>query len=429
MKFITTLSFLFIFCTITFGQIEYKKGYYVTNDNVKVECLIQYKETAKNPTKIKIKNTQKSKPEIKTVTDIKEFTIYNVHKYIRATVNIDRSSDVAENLSFEPNPVWQKETLFLQVILVGQASLYYYGDSEISRYFYSISNDTIHQLVYRIYRTHKERIKPQMELNQEKNQENREQRIPFYYNLYGKRKLIDVYIDQSYKLQLYKEVNCGNLSIPEIDKLAYSGRQLTPYFSKYNECVNSSNILEYHAELSDSVVKTNKRILLGCNRSYFGIDNFIGNSLKLDYQIHPQIGLDIEVLFPTTSNKLALVAQPIYCYYKKNLNLNWIKADIHFNSVLLPFGLRYYFYLPNNNRIHITGLILTGINLDMNSTIKVRGSESIVIEFNPGFALNAGFDHKRMSISYNYYTCNSRSTTDYLYYRGSSIVFGYLLNK
>jgi hypothetical protein len=162
---------------------------------------------------------------------------------------------------------------------------------------------------------------------------------------------------------------------------------------------------------------------------HFGIADFFGNSASLNYQIHPQIGLDLELLIPMASNKLAVILQPNYYYYKSQVNYPWINAELHYNSINLPLGLRYYFYLLNDQKIHFSMYCLTGLNFNINSTIKLGRNYPNDLEFNPGYCFDIGYNYKKYNVSWSYYSFSGKKETDFLYCRGTSIVFGYMFSK
>ena len=49
MKSLTVIMLLFLIVTESFGQIKYEKGYFINNENKKIECLIKNKDWKNNP--------------------------------------------------------------------------------------------------------------------------------------------------------------------------------------------------------------------------------------------------------------------------------------------------------------------------------------------------------------------------------------------
>ena len=150
-------QFLFILITILsfngYSQISFEKGYYIDNTNQKTNCLIKNVDWKNNPTEFEYKLSENSESKKTTIKSIKEFGIDNITKYIRSTVNIDRSSENTNNLSNHKNPIFQREELFLKVLIEGKANLYQYTDSNLKRYFYNKENSNIEQLIFKSYKT------------------------------------------------------------------------------------------------------------------------------------------------------------------------------------------------------------------------------------------------------------------------------------
>lgn len=89
---------IIIFLTVTltlnsYSQNSFEKGYYIDNANQKVEGLIKNRDWLNNPSKFKFKLSENSQQITLTIRSVKEFGILNKLKYIKQTVQIDRSSE------------------------------------------------------------------------------------------------------------------------------------------------------------------------------------------------------------------------------------------------------------------------------------------------------------------------------------------------
>jgi hypothetical protein len=148
---ITILVFLFVFST--FSQNTFLEGYFIDNSNSKVNCLIKNEGWLNNPTEFKYKNKINSKVKKLTINKVKEFGVLNVFKYQRHNVDIDRSSKKSDELDNNKNPVFNKEKLFLKLLIEGKANLYSYEDRGLVRYFLKKNNADVKQLVSKYYLT------------------------------------------------------------------------------------------------------------------------------------------------------------------------------------------------------------------------------------------------------------------------------------
>jgi len=89
---------------------------------------------------------------------VKEFGINNVSKYVRAHVKMDRSSERIAQMDSKRYPVFQDETLFLLVIVYGEATLFVYKERGLVRFFYQTHDVDINQLVYKTFLMERRRI-------------------------------------------------------------------------------------------------------------------------------------------------------------------------------------------------------------------------------------------------------------------------------
>lgn len=126
----------------------------------------------------------KNKPAKKlTIEKVKEFGIYNEVKFLRATVNIDNSSEITKLLSYNRNPEYVEKQYFLRVLVEGKAKLYLVQDKNITKYFFSTDENNIEQLVFKTYLNTVNKIAK----------------------------------NESFKQQLFNQLNCENTSKKEIE--------------------------------------------------------------------------------------------------------------------------------------------------------------------------------------------------------------------
>ena len=141
---------LLLFLTVllsfnSYSQISFEKGYYINNNNQKTNCLIKNIDWKNNPTEFEYKLYENSESKETNIKLIKEFGIDNISKYVRNTVNIDRSRETINNLSNDRNPIFKEEEVFLKVLVEGKANLYQYDDGNLRKYFYNKENSNIEQ--------------------------------------------------------------------------------------------------------------------------------------------------------------------------------------------------------------------------------------------------------------------------------------------
>lgn len=316
---------LLFISTSLFGQIEFELGYFITDDDIKTECLIKNIGWKNNPVEFDYKLHNEETVETATIADVKEFGIYDQFKYVRYTVDIDRSSMSTSKLSKKRTPEWTSETLFLQVIIEGAVNLYYYGEGNLKRYFYSKGDSSPKQLIYKKY------------LGQ---------------NGYS------VLENVTYQNQLWTEVKIEGSTLSSATRVGYKLTSLEKYFIKYHETIGVS-YNQYKNTLKGEGFKVDIKVLGGANYSSFSMENTYSKR-SIDYGSHigARFGFEAEFILPFNRNKWALYIDPTYQYYSATTtgydyfgNPEEITADI--SSIRASVGIRHYFYLGDNSKLFI----------------------------------------------------------------------------
>ena len=189
------------------AQNSYKPGYFIDNNNVKIECLIKDKNERNNPKRFKFKPSKNETVQIGGIDSIKEFCIYPDRKYIRFQGEIDRSGFDDKSTTHNQNPEYTRETLFLKVLCEGRAWLYSYLDGPLERYFYKIENTTIKQLVYKDFKV---------------------------MNLKIPDRNYTIRRNKAYLSQLMSDLSGQALSFDDIKNIEYEESDLVKLFNKYN---------------------------------------------------------------------------------------------------------------------------------------------------------------------------------------------------
>lgn len=264
----THVLFLFaLIATGCFSQARFEKGYFINNNNQKTECLIKNYDWKNNPSSFEYRLNASSTVQQENLTAVKEFGIDGYSKYIRACVNIDYSPMSTSDLSNTRNPTWKKDTLFLRVLAEGRASLYYYNNEYITRFFYSIANSPIQQLVYKEYLTCETGIAT----------------------------------NSDYQNQLWLYVRTKDATMSTMHYIQYNVSDLKHYFNKYNMRYSGADAsLQFETEQAMQT-RINVRITPGINFASLAIENNFPDSQRYaDYgQVSSfRVGLEGEFLLP-----------------------------------------------------------------------------------------------------------------------------------
>lgn len=352
------LVIFFCIPLISFGQIKFEKGYYINNENVRTECLIKNADWIYNPVFFEYKINRFDKSSRKNITDVKEFGILNFSKFVRANLNIDRSSDLLDDEEISNNmaPEWKKEELFLKVLIEGEATLYLYEESNFIRFFYKVKNSLPEQLIYK-------KFKKPGEIN-------------FQYN-------------REYINQLNTKVNCNNIPVVNIEKVHYSKRDLSKYFKAFNNCTGNTVSTSFDAKRKKWF---SLKPLIGTNYSSFksgsSFDPTVAN-ISFDSKLSFTAGLEFEFMLPFNNNKWSVILEPsTFSYKASGQNSGGTKAQVDYNSINIAAGLRYKFFLNENSRIFL-------------DAFEIKDIKVTTLRLTPAFG--AGYSYKRLSAEVRFY--------------------------
>ncbi|RED25037.1 outer membrane protein with beta-barrel domain [Flavobacterium cutihirudinis] len=326
----TLLFTLLLYCTFINAQISFEKGYFISNDGKKTDCYIRNLDWMSNPTNFKYK-LQLNDSDVKTesIETAQEFSIDNECKYKRLKVNIDRANDDQKEATGKRNPEWKEETVFLKVLVEGEAILYSYREDSGDKFFYSTQTVPAEELVRVSYL---------------KNGEN-----------------------GGYIMQLSNNVRSSNIADKDVKNLNYKKSDFIKYFTKYN------NIQPATGE--NEATKASKKLLFvkvtpGLSFASVSAKNSANSSLNVDFdnKMVFKIGAEVEYVFPFNKNKWSLFANPMYQKYESEKNYIYYStsamenretpynAKIDYSSVQMPVGIRHYMFLNQNSKIFINAL-------------------------------------------------------------------------
>ncbi|CAM1347838.1 tRNA modification GTPase [Tenacibaculum ascidiaceicola] len=369
---ITLLNLVMFITTVTcYAQITFEKGYFITNSGERIECLIKNIDWKDTPTEFIYKRNATDSEKTNTINSIKEFGIYNSSKYIRANIDIDKSSSIVGKLSNNRNPVFIRETLFLKVLIEGKANLFSYKNRNLKRFFFSTNEKEVTQLIYKKYTNN--------------------------YTIYENKQFLQ---------QLFNNLKCHTLTTKRIETLKYNDNSLSNFFIDYNECKNSESINFYKNSKKRNAFSL--AIKAGVNNNSLSIKNSINNSRGTDFdnKISGRFGIEAEYILPFNKNKWSIVISPAYQSFKSTENNNALVSVINYSSIEVPVGVKHSFFLNQNSKIYLlASYVVTDIKIDSKIDFnRVDGSNlsSLNIKPNSSFALTLGYKYDKYSIDLRY---------------------------
>ncbi|MCU4174674.1 hypothetical protein [Carboxylicivirga sp. N1Y90] len=398
------LLFLFAFTfLIAHSQISFEKGFFINNENDKIECLIKNLDWKNNPTNFEYKTSLDGNAQEIDINAVREFGVYDVSRYIRSTVEIDQSSNDINSFSDVRKPVFKEETVFLKVLIEGKANLYFYENNKgLKRFFYKLDNSTIEPLVYKQYFNSEHRIRE----------------------------------NNAYKQQLVNHLSHPSLTSVKAKNIRYNKKDLVAVFVDYNK-YNGQEIANFETKKKKELFNLNIRP--GINFSSLSIKNDEAPTRNADFgsATNFRFGLEAEFILPYNKNKWAIILEPTYQYFKSDKvetayqysSYTTQYAKVDYKSIEVPIGLRYYFFLNETSKIFINGAIV--IDFSLNSKVNFASGSELEIKTLDNYAFGAGYVFK------NKYSFELRGHTkrdlfrDYLLwisdYKTFSVIFGYTI--
>lgn len=309
-----------------FAQTNYVSGYYITNTNEKVSCQLLNKDWLYNPTEVKVRMSDTEEPATKTIADIQEFgTDDLLFRYVRAVVKVDRSGDKLNAYSTQKGPQFKEETVFLEVLVTGNATLYAYKDNDVTRFFFKQEGTTtIEPLVYKHY------------LSNDK----------------------EIAINEQYKQQLNIAFVCLHLDNTKVKYLQYNKKKLVNLFTEYNNCSGSESVTFTEEKKTRDFINLTPRI--GVNMTNLSLSNSLDNLVyenDIESTLNLRIGLEAEYVLPINNNKWSILVEPTYQPYKRQYATTKsgtnVYYDINYQSIEVPLGIRHYMYLNNKSSLFV----------------------------------------------------------------------------
>ncbi|GAB7257579.1 hypothetical protein OBPA_20440 [Polaribacter sp. OB-PA-B3] len=392
----------------SFSQITFEKGYYINNDNQRINGLIKNIDWRDNPTEIIFKNSENSDAQNLSIYSIKEFSVNNISKYVRSTVDIDKSSENIENLSKNKRAILEKETLFLKVLVEGETTLYQYLNKSLKRYFYSKNNSKIELLIYKTYKVGS--------------------------------KLAE---NNRFKQQIWNNLKCSNFKMSKIEKLDYEQKELIDYFIEYNNCNNDRSVINYNEKVKRDLFNLNIRPRVNYSSLVTRISsNNSNNEVDLGSKLGFGFGVEVEFILPFNKNKWAIAIEPTYQSFESEVSNGSnsvsggkIITNVDYSSVELPVSLRHYFFLNENSKIYVNASII--FDNSSKSTIESKRQDNstintpLEIKSNLNYGLGFGYKFKDKYIMELRYQSSRDLLSNYTArsseYKTFSFIVGYSL--
>lgn len=306
-------------------------GYYITENNEIVKgyfkdsdftdyASLQFKRSANEVyTKINISN-------------IKEIGIADQFKFEKHSVKMDDTDFNSNRLNDNKEGNWTEKTVFLNVLVEGDASLYSYTDSKGTRYFFKVDskNTGLDQLVYRKYKVSSTEVSENPQFRQ----------------------------------QLYANLMCSNQNVTNFRKIAYKKNDLIEIVKNFNTCTNAQ--FKVYSNETGKKTTFNYTVFAGLYQSSFLVEFISGEETEKATEISYSVGGEVSFTLP--SEKFTFFAkaelEKLNVQTKRNFDLSpstSVTNDYIFDADVLILnlflGTRYNFLLNDKNKLYIDGAL------------------------------------------------------------------------
>lgn len=362
------------------AQITFESGFFINESDEKIECLIKNPDWENNPREFEYKLTSDAPTHKAGLENVKEFVIHNASKYIRATVKIDRSSSDLTNLSTSRSPEFQDEQLFLKVLIEGKATLFSFKEANLVRFFYTINDQNIDQLVYK------------------------------QYALNGR-----IGENNYFRQQLLTSLVCNEITLSDVERLRYHVRDLEALFVKYHHCLATP--YAFYNIPTKTKDLFNLSIRPGISSSKVSLANptvpFMNN--QFENPVNPRIGIETELVFPFQKNKWSLIAEPTLRSFKSDntkdapqLTGGLLATEVRYQSIELPVGFRHYFFINDASRVFVNAGYCLDFAFNSGFEFEAAGDRPIgsaKIKSLDNFFAGTGFNYQgKYAIEVRYFT-------------------------
>ncbi len=389
-----------------YAQTYFKEGYFVDNQNKKVECLIKYQRWSETPVSFDYKLKEDSPLQTKNVEEVNEFKIYKTAKYYKRyklDVNV---------FDKELNLIKKKgDLIFLKVLFEAEKSLLAYEDIQ-NIFFYEHNNELL-------------------------------------LLKYAEKKSLSAK-HREFQKQLYENLFCEGFTIKKYSRIKYEIGDLVNFFNEYATCKNQASENFYEKRTK---VKLNFKATIGATytpETTQSLALIFGNRERFQREdafndiITYSIGVDAEFTYTNEIDRWRLFISPNIQYFRagnvsdinpSNFDLLYPQFyDPGLESLILemPIGVRRYFDVNENTELFISAAYAYNFFIDGKSSFSAPytnyGKENISkSSFLIGLGSNFG---DKYSFSLNYYLIKQSDIDNLISIdAGNSInfVFGYQL--
>lgn len=386
---ISTLVFIVVFSNliskIAAAQHNFVAGYILMNNGDSVSGFIDYKNWQRIPKKVLFRKADSELSMQYALNEVVGFGVNERH-YRRAIIATEVSYDNIIDLGHDPALTLEADTAFLEMMVLGEKSLFVYVNRIGKEQFYIYQNGVYELLEHKRYwYTH--------EL-QELVVENKH------------------YQDQ---LELYFE-HCKSLK-NKIKKTPYTRKPLLHLFEDYYSCAHKQ--VNFIIAPEKIIFKTSLLVGFTYSRAIFS-GNYYAYMMdaKFSASTRPSFGINLDVILPKNLKRLSIYNQLVYA--SMNIKDTFLKAyqtQLSINSIRVANQLRYRPYVKNKWAIFAQAGITSSFNfMGKNETLagipygKTKKALAEIRAYEAGYTFGLGLSIRRFGLQFSMERSNGIST-------------------
>jgi hypothetical protein len=332
-----------LFSQVIFSQENYLPGFVINSLNDTLYGLIDYRNWGSNPNKINFKDKHDNIVKTYCPKDIIEFDVQD-EIYVSAIAKAQISPIKANKLQKDPIIHIQVDTIFLQTLIKGDKSLYYYKNFNDDENFYVKNENEFELLRYKKYLKYHEGFLLVIE--------NKE------------------FLGQ---LTLYLS-DCSSIQ-SQLKKTVYNKKSLVSLFEVYYNCLKSNTTFQKKKDK----ITTEFGVFTGLSLSSI---KFVSHASIFDYLVDADFnqsanisaGLFINFVLPRNQKKWAINNELLYTSYKVTGRYEIIRDENDYTLTTTEVG---YSYLKINNLLRFkypVGKIYLFINAGISNGLALEES-------------------------------------------------------
>nr|WP_298999227.1 hypothetical protein [uncultured Allomuricauda sp.] len=344
------LTFILLATSSTIAQFTYETGYFIDVQGNKVSCLIENRRWLYSPKEVNYKLSEDSEIQKFTVENCQEFRIGNEGTFKRVKASFPITQSKLKKRENTPQPEMVQLEVFVQTIVEGAASLFWYVDDNGIVYSYSKEDGPITPLIYKKYVLEDQQVRE----------------------------------NSMYKTQLIRDFTCGNA--PIIQKTKYQRKSLIQYFEYLNTCFGNNNFIVYERRAKQKAnFFIGFKVWAGLEQNQYEARTRNPERIfEFENTISSKFGGEIEAFFPYFGyKKVSLFLSGQFSQTDNSIVFpesvigdNAYNAD--YSIFELQIGARYYLDLSAKSSLFVEGALAT--DFFGNSTISADRTIRIILE-------------------------------------------------